>query len=114
MAEDCIFCKIAAGEIPADVVYEDDHILAFRDINTQAPVHIVIIPKTHFQSIMSVPAGDPVIGRIHQAANRIALREGIADTGLRLVNNCGEDGGQTVPHLHYHLLGGRYMEWPPG
>lgn len=114
MAEDCLFCKIIKGEVPSETVYEDDHVLAFKDIAPQAPIHIVIVPKRHFQSIMTVPAGDPIISQIHEAANRIALRMGIADQGFRLVTNIGEDGGQTVPHLHYHLLGGRSMEWPPG
>ncbi|MDD4691501.1 MAG: histidine triad nucleotide-binding protein [Eubacterium aggregans] len=114
MAEDCLFCKIAAGEIPATVVYEDDAVLAFKDIAPQAPVHVVIIPKEHYDSILSVPAGDDIISHIHTVANRIVLKLGIADDGFRLVNNCGEAGGQTVPHLHYHLLGGRNMEWPPG
>lgn len=114
MAEDCLFCKIAAGEIPATVVYEDDAVLAFKDIAPQAPVHVVIIPKEHYDSILSVPAGDDIISHIHTVANRIVLKLGIADEGFRLVNNCGEAGGQTVPHLHYHLLGGRNMEWPPG
>ena len=114
MAEDCLFCKIAAGEIPATVVYEDDAVLAFKDIAPQAPVHVVIIPKEHYDSILSVPAGDDIISHIHTVANRLVLKLGIADDGFRLVNNCGEAGGQTVPHLHYHLLGGRNMEWPPG
>ncbi|MEG1432042.1 MULTISPECIES: histidine triad nucleotide-binding protein [Eubacterium] len=114
MAEDCLFCKIATGEIPATVVYEDNAVLAFKDIAPQAPVHVVIIPKEHYDSILSVPAGDDIISHIHTVANRIVLKLGIADDGFRLVNNCGEAGGQTVPHLHYHLLGGRKMEWPPG
>lgn len=109
-----MFCKIVAGEIPATVVYEDDAVLAFKDIAPQAPVHVVIIPKEHYDSILSVPAGDDIISHIHTVANRIVLKLGIADEGFRLVNNCGEAGGQTVPHLHYHLLGGRNMEWPPG
>ncbi|MEG2643349.1 MAG: histidine triad nucleotide-binding protein, partial [Eubacterium sp.] len=106
MAEDCLFCKIATGEIPATVVYEDNAVLAFKDIAPQAPVHVVIIPKEHYDSILSVPAGDDIISHIHTVANRIVLKLGIADDGFRLVNNCGEAGGQTVPHLHYHLLGG--------
>lgn len=114
MSESCIFCKIAAGEIPSTIVYEDDYVLAFEDVNPVAPVHILIIPRKHYDSILSVSAGDEVISHIHTAANRLALKLGIADKGFRLVNNCGEDGGQTVHHLHYHLLGGRQMEWPPG
>ncbi len=111
---DCIFCKIVSGEIPSTVVYEDEQVIAFNDIDPQAPIHVVIIPKEHFESILSVPAGNEIISHIHTVANRIVLKLGIADKGFRLVNNCGVDGGQTVPHLHYHLLGGRYMEWPPG
>lgn len=112
--EDCIFCKIANKEIPADIIYEDKTVIAFNDIEPQAPVHILIIPKEHYASILSVPAGDDIIGHIHMVANRIALKEGIAKTGFRLVNNCGKDGNQSVPHLHYHLLGGRMLTWPPG
>lgn len=114
MAQDCVFCKILSGEIPSDVVYEDDDVLAFKDIDPQAPVHIVIIPKKHYDSILSVSAGDPIISHIHMVVNRLALKLGIADEGFRVVNNCGVAGGQSVPHLHYHLLGGRNMEWPPG
>ncbi len=114
MSQDCLFCKIVAGEIPSTVVYEDDEVMAFEDIDPQAPIHVIIIPKKHYDSILSVSAGDTIISHIHTVANRIVLKLGIADSGFRLVNNCGEDGGQTVPHLHYHLLGGRSMEWPPG
>ncbi len=114
MEQDCIFCKIAAGEIPSDIVYEDDDVLAFKDIAPQAPVHVVIIPKKHFSSILNVSAGDPIVSQLMNAANRIALKFGLADSGFRLVCNCGKDGGQTVGHLHYHLLGGRGLEWPPG
>lgn len=114
MADECIFCKIVNGEIPSEKVHEDDHVLAFKDIDPQAPVHIIIIPKKHHQSIMTVPAGEPIIAQMLETANRIALKIGIADSGFRLVTNVGEDGGQTVPHLHFHLLGGRAMQWPPG
>ncbi|MGL4606317.1 MAG: histidine triad nucleotide-binding protein [Eubacteriaceae bacterium] len=112
--ENCLFCKIVNKEIPAEIVFEDKLVLAFKDIDPQAPVHILIIPKAHYDSILSVPAGDDIIGHIHTIANRIALKENIAETGFRLVNNCGEHGNQTVPHLHYHLLGGRFLTWPPG
>lgn len=114
MAEDCLFCKIVKGEIPSKIVYEDDFVLAFEDIDPQAPVHILIIPKKHYDSLLTVSAGDGVISHIHTAAVRLALKLGIADTGFRLVNNCGTEGGQTVHHLHYHLLGKRQMQWPPG
>ncbi len=114
MPDDCIFCKIVKGELPSKKVHEDDIVYAFEDINPQAPIHVVIIPKEHYDSVLSVPAGNNVISHIHTVANRIALKLGIADKGFRLVNNCGADGGQTVPHLHYHLLGGRALQWPPG
>ncbi|WKY43466.1 histidine triad nucleotide-binding protein [Eubacteriaceae bacterium ES2] len=114
MSQDCLFCKIVKNELPSEKVYEDDLVLAFNDIAPQAPVHVVIIPKAHYESILSISAGDEIIGHIHSVANRIALKLGIADSGFRLVNNCGKDGNQTVPHLHYHLLGGRPMLWPPG
>ncbi len=114
MSQDCIFCKIVNKEIPADVVYEDDRVVAFNDIAPQAPIHVIIIPKEHFDSILSVQAGNDIICHVHTVANRIALKTGIAESGFRLVNNCGKDGNQTVPHLHYHLLGGRPLLWPPG
>jgi histidine triad (HIT) family protein len=111
---DCIFCKIIEKKIPADIVFEDDKIIVFNDIEPQAPVHLLIVPKKHYESVLSVPAGDDIISHIHMVANRMALKFNIADSGFRLVNNCGEDGDQTVPHIHYHLLGGRYLTWPPG
>jgi histidine triad (HIT) family protein len=114
MSQDCIFCKIVNKEIPTEFVYEDDLVIAFNDIAPQAPVHIIIIPKKHYDSILSVDAGNDIIGHIHTVANRIVLKEGLVDSGFRLVNNCGRDGNQTVPHLHYHLLGGRLLLWPPG
>ena len=112
--EDCIFCKIVNKEIPAEFVYEDEKVIALYDINPQAPIHILIIPKQHFDNILNVPAGNDVISHIHTVANRLAIKFGIAQKGFRLVNNCGIDGGQTVNHLHYHLLGGRALGWPPG
>ncbi len=112
--EDCLFCSIANKEIPADIVYEDDKVIAINDIAPQAPVHIIILPIQHFDNILNVPAGNDIISHIHTVANRLAIKHDIAQSGFRLVNNCGPDGGQTVDHLHYHLLGGRYMEWPPG
>ena len=112
--EDCIFCKIINGEIPSEIVYEDEKVIAFRDIAPQAPLHFVIIPVQHFDSILNVPAGNDVISHMHTVANRLAIKYGVAQSGFRLVNNCGADGGQTVNHLHYHMLGGRSLGWPPG
>ena len=110
---DCLFCKMVAGEIKPDVVYEDDHILAFRDINSQAPVHILIIPKTHVATLNDLD--DSVMaGRLLQTAVKLAKQEGLAEEGYRTVLNCNEKGGQEVFHLHMHLLGGRQMIWPPG
>ncbi len=112
--EDCLFCKIASGEVPSEIIYQDEDIVAFKDIAPQAPVHIVIIPVTHYDNILNIPAGNDIVSRIVTVVNRLAIKYGIAQTGFRLVNNCGEDGGQSVNHLHFHLLGGRSMEWPPG
>ncbi len=113
--EDCIFCKIVAKAIPADIVFQDDQVTAFRDINPQAPIHVVIVPNRHIPSVSDLtPADDAVLGRIFAAANEVARREGIADRGFRLVTNCGPDAGQVVMHLHFHMLGGRPLGWPPG
>jgi histidine triad (HIT) family protein len=112
---DCIFCKIGAHEIQAMVVYEDSDILAFRDINPQAPVHILIIPKRHFTSLNDFSAVETeLLGRLTLAAKAIAKQEKLLDRGYRLVINSGVDGGQSVAHVHMHLLGGRTMTWPPG
>lgn len=103
---DCLFCRIAAGEIPSAKVYEDDKLLAFKDINPQAPVHILIIPKAHYDSVNALDENSaPVVGDIMLAAKRIASEQGLGN-GYRLITNIGEDGGQTVKHLHFHLLGG--------
>jgi histidine triad (HIT) family protein len=111
---DCIFCRIAAGEIPSETVYQDEHLVAFRDLAPKAPVHILIIPKAHLASLGEAGGEHgPILGRILLAAGEIARQEGIGD-GFRVVNNCGESAGQTVFHLHFHLLGGRDMGWPPG
>lgn len=115
MTADCLFCRIAAGTIPTAKVYEDDAVLAIRDINPQAPVHILLLPRRHLTSVVDAAAADPaLLGRLAAAAVEVARREGITQTGFRLVTNAGDDGGQTVPHLHLHLLGGRAMRWPPG
>ena len=107
---DCVFCKIVAGEIPADILYQDEGIIAFRDINPLAPTHLLIIPKKHVPSLADLSeAGSSLIGDMVNTANQLAKREGIAESGYRLVINCGEQGGQLVPHLHMHLLGGRKL-----
>ena len=105
---DCIFCQIVAATVPSDIVYQDEELVAFRDINPQAPVHLLIIPKRHIPSLAHLPETEsPLIGHMVNTANQLAKREGILESGYRLVVNCGEEGGQLVPHLHMHLLGGR-------
>ncbi len=112
---ECIFCRIAAREIPARVVYEDDRIFAFSDIRPQAPVHTLIIPKEHFASLNETPAGGSgLLGHILAKAPEIAGIKGVKDSGYRLVINTGPDSGQDVFHLHVHLFGGRKLLWPPG
>lgn len=111
---DCIFCKIAAGEFGTEFLHEDDQVVAFRDINPVAPVHILIVPKQHIPSANELTDADSqLIGHIFQVAKRIAAQENLKN-GYRVVNNCGSDGGQTVGHIHFHLLGGRTLQWPPG
>lgn len=110
----CIFCKIVKNEIPSNKVYEDDKVVAFYDLEPQAPVHVLIIPKEHIASANELTEKNrDIVGYIFCVAAKIA-REQKLENGYRIVNNCGEDGGQSVPHLHFHLLGGRSMEWPPG
>ena len=110
-----IFDKIIAREIPADIVFEDEHVLAFRDINPQAPVHVLFIPKRAVPTLNDLGPGDEaVVGRLAMAAAAYAKREGFAEDGYRVVMNCNRDGGQTVFHIHLHLLAGRAMHWPPG
>lgn len=112
---DCLFCKIINGDIPSSKVYEDELVYAFRDIEPQAPVHILIIPKEHIASANELTEENAsVVAHIFAVAAKIAKAEGIAAGGYRIVNNCGEDGGQTVKHLHFHMLGGRSLQWPPG
>lgn len=107
---DCIFCKIANKEIPSSIVYEDEEILAFRDINPVTPVHILVIPKKHISSLAELEKEDEVIvGKIYGVIRKIAEQEGIAEKGYRVIVNCGEDGGQEVKHLHFHLLGGKKL-----
>ena len=115
MAEKTIFKRIIDKEIPADVVYEDDSCLAFRDIAPQAPVHIIVIPKKELRSTNDIAEEDAsLIGHIYTVIAKLAADNGIADSGYRVVTNCGPDACQTVPHLHYHLIGGRKFGWPPG
>jgi histidine triad (HIT) family protein len=110
----CLFCKIVAGEIPSKKVFEDDLTYAFRDINPQAPTHVLVVPRKHIASLVEAEAADEaLIGYLHLVAGRIAASEGLAK-GFRTVINTGSDGGQTVDHLHVHLMGGRGMSWPPG
>lgn len=108
--EDCIFCKITKEEIPASIVYEDNDVLAFKDINPQAPVHILVIPKKHITSIIELEENDEaLIGHIFTVINKIATEQGIAESGFRVITNCGEDSGQEVKHLHFHILGGKKL-----
>ena len=108
--DDCVFCKIVAGEIPADILYQGDEVIAFRDINPLAPTHLLIIPKKHIPSLGHLSEAElSLIGDMVNAANQLAKREGIAESGYRLVINCGKQGGQLVPHIHMHLLGGRQL-----
>ena len=107
---DCIFCKIVAGEIPSEILYQDEEVVAFRDINPEAPVHVLIIPRKHIPSLAHLSESDsPLIGRMVNIANRLAKEEGISEDGYRLAMSCGEQGGQLVPHLHMHLIGGRKL-----
>lgn len=112
---DCIFCKIASGEIPCEKVFEDDQVIAFRDLNPQAPEHVLVIPKIHVASISEADASHhKLLGHIQLKIAEIARLLKIDEKGYRVVTNIGTEGGQTVGHLHYHVLGGRTMQWPPG
>lgn len=112
---ECIFCKIINGEIPCSRVFEDDKILAFNDISPEAPTHVLIIPKEHISSVNELNDNNiDVIGHIFLKAKEIANKLGIDKEGYRIVTNCGKNGGQTVDHIHYHLMGGRKLQWPPG
>ena len=113
--ENCIFCKIIKGEIPSNKVYEDEEILAFPDINPQAPLHLLVIPKKHIPNIMEMDSSDSeLIGRLLYRAQELAKSQGCEEKGGRFVINCKSHGGQTVDHLHCHILGGRSLSWPPG
>ena len=115
MEQDCIFCKIAAGEFNTKFVFENDELVAFRDIRPQAPVHILIIPRRHIDRINQLTDSNvELVGKMVLVANQLAKNENISDSGYRLVFNCGRDSGQEVEHIHLHLFGGRKMSWPPG
>jgi histidine triad (HIT) family protein len=112
---DCLFCKIAAGEIPAKIVFEDERVVAFEDIQPQAPIHILIIPRKHIPTLLDLDEEDQeLLGYMHLVANHIAGEKSLAESGFRLVTNCKESAGQLVFHIHIHLLGGREFGWPPG
>lgn len=112
---DCLFCKIVKGEIPSNKVYEDDKVLAFNDISPEAPVHVLIIPKEHIQSVNELNEENcKIVSHIFLIINKLVRELNINESGYRVVNNCGIDGGQTVGHMHFHLLGGRNLQWPPG
>ena len=114
MSDDCLFCRIVGGEIPSTRLHEDDLVIAIRDIDPQAPTHVLVLPKAHIASAADLTDADgPLLGRLFGVAATLARQEGL-DGGWRLVTNVGDDGGQTVDHLHVHLLGGRPMTWPPG
>ncbi len=111
----CLFCKILGGDIPADIIFESETAIAFRDINPQAPTHVLIIPRKHIATINDIEDDDQaIVGSLYSAAREIARAEGLSDEGYRAVMNCNEAAGQTVFHLHLHLLGGRTLGWPPG
>jgi histidine triad (HIT) family protein len=115
MTADCLFCRIVAGEIPAARLHDDDQVIAVRDIDPMAPTHILVLPRAHIASAADLTEADgPLLGRIFDVATHLAREEGVDKAGYRLVSNVGAAGGQSVPHLHFHLLGGRSMEWPPG
>ena len=113
--ENCLFCKIVKGEIPADIVYESETAVAFRDINAKAPTHVLVIPRKHISTINDLEMEDETtVGSLYTAAREIAAEEGIAEDGYRVVMNCNEAAGQSVFHIHLHVLGGRSLSWPPG
>ncbi len=115
MAADCLFCKMVSGAIQPNKVYEDNDVLAFRDINPQAPVHVLVIPKRHIATVNDLTDADAaLVGKLTLIAKKIAAELGVADSGYRLVSNCNADAGQSVWHIHLHLLGGRGLQWPPG
>ena len=111
----CLFCEIVAGRIPAKVAYQDDDVLAFHDINPQGPIHVLLVPKRHITSLVDLTAqDDAVVGGLVRKARDLAVAQGLAERGFRLVFNCGDDAGYSVYHIHLHLVGGRTLAWPPG
>jgi histidine triad (HIT) family protein len=111
----CLFCDIAAGRIPSKIVYQDDSVVAFQDINPQAPVHVLVIPRRHITSVLDLtPEDDGLVGEVVRRGQAIAREKGLAERGFRLVFNCGEDAGYSVYHIHLHVVGGRKLGWPPG
>lgn len=113
--ENCLFCKIASGQIPGDIVYQDEDVVAFKDINPQAPVHILLITRRHIPSMAELtPEDGPLLGIVFSVAAKLAHKLGVDEGGYRVVTNVGPDAGQSVFHLHFHLLGGRKFAWPPG
>ncbi|UCC55674.1 MAG: histidine triad nucleotide-binding protein [Gammaproteobacteria bacterium] len=112
---DCLFCKMVSGKIQPDIVYEDEDVLAFRDVNPQAPTHVLVIPKTHIATTNDLDADSAhLVGKCCLAARQVAIDEGIAERGYRMIMNCNPEAGQSVYHIHLHVLGGRPMNWPPG
>ncbi len=115
MSDNCIFCKIIAGEIPGKFVYQDEHVVALEDINPQAPYHYLIVPRKHIRTTLDLTTADnALVGHVYQIAGKLASDLGFAEDGFRIVNNCNEGAGQSVWHIHFHLLGGRDFSWPPG
>jgi histidine triad (HIT) family protein len=113
--DDCLFCKIIAGQIPGAIVHRDDRLVAFKDINPQAPMHVLIVPRRHIASLNELKAEDDgLVGEMNRLAASLAIQNGVADSGYRTVFNCNADAGQTVFHIHLHVLGGRRLSWPPG
>jgi len=112
---ECIFCRIAAGELSADIVHEDDQVLVFKDITPQAPIHLLLIPKRHVSTLLELTEEDgELLTHVFTVIRKVAVEYGLSKKGFRTVINTGDEGGQTVGHLHFHLLGGRHMQWPPG
>jgi histidine triad (HIT) family protein len=112
---DCLFCKIVAGQIPGSIVFQNEHVVAFRDITPRAPTHVLIVPRRHIATLNDLtPEDDALVGEVVRAAAAVAKEQGLADRGYRTVFNCNAEAGQTVFHIHLHLLGGRPMSWPPG
>ncbi len=113
--DECLFCRIIKGEIPCTKVYEDEMVFSFKDIDPKAPVHVLVLPKKHISSLNEVTKDDSeIIAHIFMVIEKLAKELGISESGYRVVSNCGEDGGQSVSHIHFHLLGGRSLQWPPG